>query len=1054
MANLDSNNKDSVWQESEQSAQRLQSAFDKGKRKGTSVRRNIKNGKEFLQNKNFSNNLHDKNTSLNKGNENGTKKNTANQSKQASMRLGDLAKKAKKRADQRKGKENPTGNREGVRKPNVKGRESSDGERGITKRAAGKVAKTGTNVAGKAIKEGSKKIAAIIAANPWSLVVILAFLIMMFTAGVVMTPLKSWGDLSVSDTTQITKTVGSDSINVAKPDSSDKNPSKSWKDRNLFSKISYFFGGVFQFKKDGSIVSKKVTEKVSKKEEERLKEAQGDINEEAKIYTEYIKKYLDEAYDMRKNEVDDVARQRGYDYELTAESFTAQGNPFANVNYAAVLAAYNVMDDDATSSLLKFKQFLKDAEEKMLQVSYKDAKKKVITPVPVYKYKKVTLKVTNREYLLNSGDNSKPVRDGVIYTINKNIENEEKQISSINRQISDLNATKSALNNRSSSNAMSSLEKEIHKKEAKKKTYEKLLADKKLSSGKRKSTRKKYNKVISELDVLKRQFETSSTMERYRKEQINNVQAQIDSLNGIKSNLTSNIRKEEQRIDRIERNKENVSISMVCTEYLNKKTTIKEHAVKLDKNGDKVVKHEVGADEEASGYKTRKYREVQYNGKIYYHDEGETIVYPIVNYVPYGEAELHPFDSTNPYELFGIDPDDTYIQAVPDEFKLSDKDDAHTIFSSEETMTNKEAYNYFYKYLAENTDMASYSIGGDGVQHGGTMTKEQIQAYLNAMPEGTSGNRKAFVGTMLSVCGGINYQFGGKSSVVGWDNSWWTPINTSDKFKGLDCSGAVSWALHTAWTNESGSDSTWSHIMSTGAIASYCTPIKENMLMPGDLALRYPHGSTSRSNASHVWVYVCEQNGQHVWVDHGGGTGPKIHIGKEAPDARYFYRIPALETLEGSNYWSGIESIKTLPSVNAANEDELMVCAYVMKNESDSSDAGRAAVMEASCNHLILGGHQSSVHDLYMLVTNQYDKNYAYKGNEAKTVYFKRHKAPPTQADFAIVLDAVAGKRKQILDSRVDHWWTASYWYKKGGCIWGIAYKEIDGNMFFRANNR
>ena len=120
-------------------------------------------------------------------------------------------------------------------------------------------------------------------------------------------------------------------------------------------------------------------------------------------------------------------------------------------------------------------------------------------------------------------------------------------------------------------------------------------------------------------------------------------------------------------------------------------------------------------------------------------------------------------------------------------------------------------------------------------------------ALLRDLPEGLSPEREAVVRTACSLVGKVNYFWGGKSLVIGWDARWGelrqvtaAGSSTTGTYRpyGLDCSGFVDWVFYNA-TNGSyiigrGGGATMQH--------SYCTDISWEDARPGDLVF-YPDNS-------------------------------------------------------------------------------------------------------------------------------------------------------------------------------------------------------------------
>ena len=128
-----------------------------------------------------------------------------------------------------------------------------------------------------------------------------------------------------------------------------------------------------------------------------------------------------------------------------------------------------------------------------------------------------------------------------------------------------------------------------------------------------------------------------------------------------------------------------------------------------------------------------------------------------------------------------------------------------------------------------------YSVSGD------------TAALLRDLPEDLSPEREAVVRTACSLVGKVNYFWGGKSLVIGWDARWGelrqvtaAGSSTTGTYRpyGLDCSGFVDWVIY----NQSGG----SYIIGHGGGAtlqhSYCTDISWADAQPGDLVF-YPDNS-------------------------------------------------------------------------------------------------------------------------------------------------------------------------------------------------------------------
>ena len=128
-----------------------------------------------------------------------------------------------------------------------------------------------------------------------------------------------------------------------------------------------------------------------------------------------------------------------------------------------------------------------------------------------------------------------------------------------------------------------------------------------------------------------------------------------------------------------------------------------------------------------------------------------------------------------------------------------------------------------------------YSVSGD------------TAALIRNLPEDLSPEREAVVRTACSLVGKMNYFWGGKSLVLGWDSRWGevrqvtaAGSSTTGTYRpyGLDCSGFVDWVFF--------NQSDGSYVIGHGGGAtmqhSHCTNISWADAQPGDLVF-YPDNS-------------------------------------------------------------------------------------------------------------------------------------------------------------------------------------------------------------------
>ena len=160
-----------------------------------------------------------------------------------------------------------------------------------------------------------------------------------------------------------------------------------------------------------------------------------------------------------------------------------------------------------------------------------------------------------------------------------------------------------------------------------------------------------------------------------------------------------------------------------------------------------------------------------------------------------------------------------------------------------------------------------YSVSGD------------TAALLRDLPEYLSPEREAVVRTACSLVGKVNYFWGGKSLVIGWDARWGelrqvtaAGSSTTGTYRpyGTDCSGFVDWVFY----NATGGGYIIGHGGGATAQHSYCTDISWADAQPGDLVF-YPDNS-------HVGIVGGrDANGDLLIIHCASGYNNVVITGKE-----------------------------------------------------------------------------------------------------------------------------------------------------------------------------
>lgn len=169
-----------------------------------------------------------------------------------------------------------------------------------------------------------------------------------------------------------------------------------------------------------------------------------------------------------------------------------------------------------------------------------------------------------------------------------------------------------------------------------------------------------------------------------------------------------------------------------------------------------------------------------------------------------------------------------------------------------------------------------------------TITNADAQAVLNGLPDELSPERRAVVETALKLYGKVNYFWGGKSQVLGWDSRWgqlrqvWadgSPTTGTYRPYGLDCSGYIDWVFY----NMSGGEYIIGHGGGAHAQHTYCTEITWNEARPGDLAF-YPEDEhvgivCGRDEDGGLLVIHCASSANNVVI-----TGTSGFVSVARPD--------------------------------------------------------------------------------------------------------------------------------------------------------------------------
>ncbi|MCI7153624.1 MAG: NlpC/P60 family protein [Flavonifractor plautii] len=214
-----------------------------------------------------------------------------------------------------------------------------------------------------------------------------------------------------------------------------------------------------------------------------------------------------------------------------------------------------------------------------------------------------------------------------------------------------------------------------------------------------------------------------------------------------------------------------------------------------------------------------------------------------------------------------------------------DTDDSWTEKILHITITGKTAAEMetAYSFTAQQSDAVDELLAQRDMLEEliGNLTAVSADAadILRNLPADLAPERREVIKTACSLVGKVNYFWGGKSLVMGWDNRWGTVQKvTADgststgtyRPYGLDCSGFVDWVFYNATDG--------SYVIGHGGGAAsqhtYCTGIAWNEAMPGDLVFY--------DDDEHVGIVGgWDENGNPLIIHCASGYNNVVITGKE-----------------------------------------------------------------------------------------------------------------------------------------------------------------------------
>ncbi len=130
---------------------------------------------------------------------------------------------------------------------------------------------------------------------------------------------------------------------------------------------------------------------------------------------------------------------------------------------------------------------------------------------------------------------------------------------------------------------------------------------------------------------------------------------------------------------------------------------------------------------------------------------------------------------------------------------------------------------------------ADYGLSVSSLSLSEPLTEEEIQSYMDSLPDDLSQVRRDIIYFALNSVGKVPYYWGGKASYPGYEGNNFGALVSSDEqgriLKGLDCSGWIAWVYWSVTGERLAGESTSSLILCGEGIS-------RSELQPGDIVVR------------------------------------------------------------------------------------------------------------------------------------------------------------------------------------------------------------------------
>ena len=184
--------------------------------------------------------------------------------------------------------------------------------------------------------------------------------------------------------------------------------------------------------------------------------------------------------------------------------------------------------------------------------------------------------------------------------------------------------------------------------------------------------------------------------------------------------------------------------------------------------------------------------------------------------------------------------------------------------------------------LASEDWYQKYGLSVSSISTGTPLSAEEVEAYLEKLPDGISETRKELLRFALNSVGKVPYYWGGKPSAKNYEGNHFGTLMPPDvdgrTLKGLDCSGWISWVYWSVTGN---------HLLyeGTSGLAALGKRISREDLQPGDILIR------TGADAHVVMFLGWTDDGRIRCVHETSGSINNVTVGTRNAGWPYYRRL-------------------------------------------------------------------------------------------------------------------------------------------------------------------